>query len=314
MGPQYRYQHERLMQPDIIVVHDHHYNEQDQCFHVNSLLEHSVCDPQQHVIIFDHVLAHDDKLKDYDLIYFPSLLARENTEFMAQDIKTNWACKTHTFNFMINKPRPHRELLLRLIREFQLDNFLHSLAWRTNLINDIPVTNFLLGSEIVLDSGVKSGPIRNAETYQRLLQTAVFEPTCVSLITEPAYYERETIVTEKTLMALWAGTVPIWIGGWRIAHWMQAQGFDVFDDLVDHSYQDLADPEDRCRKAIELNLPILKNFDKVKQYLDSNQSRLQHNLKLLTSNFFRHKCMQIIKNSPKSVRPVLERLIEVDKV
>lgn len=314
LGPQYRYQGEKLSGPEIIVVHDHHYDEQDKIFHVKTLLENSACDPFQHTVIFDHVLSHYDQLRDYNLVYFPSFMARENTEFIAQNICPNWRNKTHTFNFMINKPRPHRELLLQLIEKHELSNYKHSLAWRTNPVNDIAVTNYLLGSETVMERGVKTGYIRNAKTYQTLLQTQVFEPTCVSLITEPAYYERETIVTEKTLMAMWAGTMPIWVGGWRTADWMQSNGFDVFDDIVDHSYQDLPDAKDRCDKAIELNLSVLKNFDLVKKYLEQNQSRFQHNLDLLKFNFFKSMCLDIIQCTQDPVGSVLKDLLGVDKV
>jgi hypothetical protein len=205
-------------------------------------------------------------------------------------------------------------MLLKLIEELGLNNYTHSLAWRTNPVNHIPVTNFLIGTETVLDQGVKSGPILNAVNYQKLLQNQVFEPSHVSLITEPVFYERETIVTEKTLMAMWGGTIPIWIGGWRIADWMRNQGFDVFEDVIDHSYQDLPDPVDRCRLAIELNLSLLQNFEFVARFFDSNQSRFQHNLNLLQSNFFRSKCLEIIRLTQDPVHSVLKRLLGVDKV
>ena len=135
-----------------------------------------------------------------------------------------------------------------------------------------------------MDQGVRNGSFKNAHTYNKLLQNTVFEPACVSLITEPAYYERETIVTEKTLMALYAGTIPIWVGGWRIADYMASMGFDVFDDVVDHSYQTESDPGRRCDLAVELNLRLLTNFDLACRSLDL--ARLQHNYKLLQQNVF----------------------------
>jgi len=309
-GPTYRYQGERITEPEIILVRDHHYSEQDQIFHVKALLDNSVCDPTLHVLVFDHVLAHQDALKDYNLIYFPSFMARENTEFIAHDIEPNWNNKTHTFNFMINKPRPHRELLLKLITEFSLSNFTHSLAWKTNSINDIPVTNYLLGSEVVMDRGVRSGRIKNAEIYKQLLKSKVFEPSLISLITEPAFLERETIVTEKTLMAMWSGTIPVWVGGWRIADWMRTQGFDVFDDIIDHSYQDLSDPYQRCRLALEKNLTVLQNFDQVQKFVKSNRARFEHNLRLLESNFFFKKCQQVIQQQNLELQEILTRILQ----
>jgi hypothetical protein len=224
-------------------------------------------------------------------------LARENREFVQQNIQPDWSRKTATFNFMINKPRSNRRRLLALIKQHQLTNYRHSLAWKTNDVNDIPVTNYVFGPEVTMDQGVRNGSFKNAYTYNKLLQNTVFEPTCVSLITEPAYYERETIVTEKTLMALYAGTIPIWVGGWRIADYMTSMGFDVFSDVVDHSYQTEPDPGRRCDLAVQLNLALLTDFDLARRSLDP--TRLQHNYKLLQQNVFLKDVLEKINARPE---------------
>lgn len=306
LGPEYRYQGERLDRPSTIIVLDHHYDEEHQTFPIKELLKNSLCDPRDHVIVFDHVLRHDDELKDYNLIYFPSFLARENKEFIQQNIVPDWNAKTYIFNFIINKPRLHRKFLLELIQRFDLQNFCHSLAWRTNPINHIPVTDYKFGNEVVLDQGIRNGSYKNAHTYQALLQKTVFEPACVSLITEPVFYEHEIIVTEKTLMAIYGGTLPVWVGGWRIADHMRDLGFDVFSDLIDHSYQALHDPWDRCFQAIQLNQKVLKDYALVKLFLDQNQDRLMKNLKLLQQNIFHKQCLEGLDKYPKHIGTELE--------
>jgi hypothetical protein len=310
VGHSYHYQNEQLISPEIIVVRDHHYHEDSQCFPVQKLLDNSVCDSMEHVVILDHVLQHDDVLKDYQLISFPSFLARENTEFIQQHIQPNWSKKTTTFNFMINKPRPHRFLLLKMIEEFELTDYCHSLAWRTNTVNNIPVTDYQFGSEVVMEQGIRNGSFRNAYTYQGLLQKTVFEPTCVSLITEPVYYERETIITEKTIMSMYAGTIPVWVGGWRIPDYLKQAGFDIFDDIVDHSYQYLEDPLDRCRQAVELNLDLLRYFELTKQINWVCQDRLKKNVELLESNYFRNKCLTIIDQHSGPVQHALQQMLD----
>jgi hypothetical protein len=309
VGSNYCYQGERLASPEIIIVRDHHYNEHNQCFPVKQLLENSVCDPQEHIVMFDHVLQHDDILKNYQLINFPSFLARENTEFVQQQIQPDWSNKTATFNFMINKPRPHRFQLLEMIKEFGLTKYCHSLPWQTNTVNDIPVTDYRFGPEIFLERGVRLGNFRNAQVYQGLLQKTVFEPTCVSLITEPAYYERETIITEKTLMAMYAGTIPVWVGGWCIPNYLKQAGFDIFDDVVDHSYQNLENPADRSRQAVELNLDLLRNFDITNQLNRQYQYRFKKNVELLENNYFRNYCLTIINQRSGTVQQVLKQLL-----
>jgi hypothetical protein len=289
-GPTYEYQGERLTEPTTVVIQDHCFNELTQTFALQQLLDASVCDPRLHTLVFDHVLQQDE-FTDYHCVYMPTLLAREAQEFVEQCISPLWTLKVKAFNFMINKPRPHRKLLLQLVDQHGLTSYSHSLCWKSSPVPSIAVTDRRISGEVQLDQGVKNGQYRNSTTYQALLQRQVFEPACVSLITEPVYYERQTIVTEKTLMAIWGGTLPVWVGGWRCASYMRDQGFDVFDDVVDHSYESLPDPEQRVRAAVELNLDLLQAPDA--DFASRYTSRLRHNLELARSNPWAVQCATI---------------------
>lgn len=329
VGSSYQYQGEILTQPETIFIVDHHYNEDAQLFPVQQLLKNSTCNPEFHTVIFDHVLRHDDQLANYNLVFLPSFMAWETQCFANHDIAINWDSKSTTFNFMINKPRLHRSFLLLLINHFALLNFSYSFAWRDSTVdkdhllkyitnsryceivqqcnNTIPSTNYVFGPEITMDRGVRNGNIPNAQTYDGLLKHPVFEPACVSLITEPAFFERETIITEKTIMAMYGGTIPIWVGGWRIADYLRDLGFDVFDDVVDHSYQNMPDPWDRCYHAVERNLHLLRDFDTTQKFVYNNMHRLQANLELLKNNIFLKQTKQVLNNLPEKAKKELNR-------
>ena len=329
-GPTYRYSGEILTKPEILYINDHHYDEENQCFHIKTLLENSQCDPQQHLLVFDHI-NHDDELTGYNSICLPVFLAAEVNEFIRQKIVPDWNNKTHTFNFMINKPRMHREFLLLLIEYFGLSNYTYSLPWKKinvrrstlkklinnslyeKIINDTEIviapTNYAFGSEITLDQGIKNGNYQNAETYNHLLKTNVFEPSCISLITEPSFFEKETLHTEKTIMAFYGGTLPIWVGGWKLATYARSIGFDIFDDIIDHSYEMFDDPWDRCFNAIKLNLDLLKDFDRVKNFIGQNQMRLKHNIDLIETNPFLTKIIKIVESYNEPVRSQLFSIV-----
>lgn len=274
-GPTYRYAGELLTSPELIYVEDHHYDEEQQCYHLQQLLENSTC--KDHTVVFDHVLKHDD-FDIKNVVYYPTLLARETQEFKSQNISVNWTNKHCCFNFMINKPRPHRRLLLQLLNKYNLITDAYSLCWQENVYSTLPARSFKLNGQSQLGDSIRNGNNQNAQVYNKLLRQNVFEPSAVSLITEPAYYEQETIVTEKTLMAIWGGTVPIWIGGWGIPAYMQSLGFDIFDDIVDHGYQYLDNPADRCEQAITRNIELLHSVVNISAH------RLQHNLQLAQTN------------------------------
>lgn len=298
-GPTYRYSGEKLDSPRLIYVQDHHYDP-EHGHALAQLLDNSCCPADQHLLVFDHVNIQDE-FGEYPHVCLPLLLAAETKEFNEQTIVPVWSHRTHAFNFIINKPRINRQILLEMVVGLSLDSYRHSLCWQQGY-GSVPPTDYMFGDEVRLDQGVLNGPHKNSQTYQHLLKSKVFEPSCVSLITEPAYHEKETIVTEKTLMAIWSGTIPIWVGGWRCADFMRESGFDVFDDIVDHRYQCLSDPEQRCRRAIADNLDLLKRPMDMTVFND----RLQHNLSLLKSNVFWRQIQTKTQDHPELMSLVAE--------
>jgi len=209
----------------------------------------------------------------------------------------DWTNKTVPFNFMINKERPHRIRLLKMIENAQLTNFTYSLPWLNNPYTSLEPTNYMIGTETQMAQGIRSGSIRNSTTYKQLLQKNVFEPSCISLITEPTYIEKEAQLSEKTIMAIYGGTIPIYVGGWRSADALRIMGFDVFDNVVDHSYETLEDPWERVTKAFELNIDLLKSFSMT----DNVLKRMQSNLDLLTDGVFRKALKHIKGPIPQTI-------------
>lgn len=301
VGTNYQYRGEILEPGEYIYVPDHHYNEDSQSYPIQQLLENSP-DPKSHTVVFYTVTEHDDGILDnYNCVFMPYFTAITEQEFNNANIVVDWSHKPYTFNFMINKPRRHREFLLQLIEYFKLDNYTYTLCWKDASGKLRPIANdryqhldrpvsiaprqFLLGQEINLDRGLQYGSVTNAQNYQAFLKQQIFEPSCISLITEPPFYEREIMHTEKTVMAFWGGTIPIWVGGWRNADYLKKHNFDTFDDIVDHSYETMPDPYDRCYYAIERNLKLFQDHDKIKQFVADNQPRFQHNLDLVKAGF-----------------------------
>jgi hypothetical protein len=113
--------------------------------------------------------------------------------------------------------------------------------------------------------------VSNEENFVRLSKT-VYGQCDVNIVTESLYKHYPGIITEKTVFAWLAFQVPIIVGYPGIVSHARNLGFDMFDDVVDHSYDSLPNHE-REQAAIELNHDILVNG------IDRNrlQSRLEHN-------------------------------------
>jgi hypothetical protein len=96
--------------------------------------------------------------------------------------------------------------------------------------------------------------VSNEENFVRLAD--VYGSCDINVVTESLYRESPGIITEKTVFAWLAMQVPIIIGYPGIVAHARSLGFDMFDDVVDHSYDHYPN-HTRVQAAIELNRKIL---------------------------------------------------------
>jgi len=141
-----------------------------------------------------------------------------------------------------------------------------------------------------------------------------FESSAVSLITESSHYlspgERCAIWTEKSIFPVLALTMPIWIGGYGAAEDWQRMGFDVFDDIIDHSYQFCATLTERCYRAIADNCEILQDLDLARAVRQQVMPRLIKNRELMLQGQFRKYNDQLLQQWSSDVLSDLLPIIE----
>jgi hypothetical protein len=85
----------------------------------------------------------------------------------------------------------------------------------------------------------------------------VYGSAPVNIVTETQYDPPTGIITEKTLLAMAAQQIPIVIGHRGIVDQCRRMGFDMFDDLVDNSYDQLPN-KSRVEEALELNRDLIQ--------------------------------------------------------
>jgi hypothetical protein len=126
----------------------------------------------------------------------------------------------------------------------------------------------------------------------------IFSNSAVNLITETYTLAHETIFTEKTLYSVLGLNLPIWVGGFGQADHWQSFGFDIFDDIIDHSYQYKSTLIERCWNAIFLNRDILENFDLAESIRIRCADRLISNRDLLLSGQLLRYCIDCVDKMP----------------
>jgi hypothetical protein len=98
------------------------------------------------------------------------------------------------------------------------------------------------------------------ENYPNFLQLGyIYGSAAVNIITETQYFDATGIVTEKTLMAFAAEQIPIVIGHPGIVEHCRRMGFDMFDDIVDSSYDLIGNDLgfERAQQTLFLNQDLI---------------------------------------------------------
>lgn len=83
----------------------------------------------------------------------------------------------------------------------------------------------------------------------------LYNQTCGSVVTESL---GGTSITEKTIHAFLALHPIIMIGHPGTVQYLRTQGFDMFDDLIDHSYDTIIEYKERTDSAMEKNWKIIE--------------------------------------------------------
>ena len=209
---------------------------------------------------------------------------------------------TKSFTFMSNKARAHRVASAMVIANVFNDcSFNYSFNNNPNsniileellfdcdyqfdknlILPDLWVDNTYRITPVAEPWGGKNTGRENHHNFIDVLYEKLYENSAVSLITEPPFFEKGFSITEKTIMSMYAGQFMIFLGNYRAPEFLKKMGFDVFDDIIDHSYQYIEHPFKRIAEALLRNRELLMDVDKLDSFRKNNIARFNQNLKIL---------------------------------
>jgi hypothetical protein len=219
---------------------------------------------------------------------------------------------THCANFMINKKQINRQLLIKLVESYQISvNYTWSgdgveidnsqamkelelegnqSWWKESNLGFLfaPIALLPKWLEIEKPSPPSNGNPMNAVSWCKLAWHGglnnIFSSSAISLISESVSFQKCSTLTEKTLYSVLGLTFPIWIGGYNQALSMKNLGFDIFEDIIDHSYQNYPSVVERCWWAFALNLHVLRDKNLAAELRIKHKDRLLANRQYALSN------------------------------
>lgn len=152
-------------------------------------------------------------------------------------------------------------------------------------LNSVPIPLFLDYTEL------EPGSINDVTPTQESTISAYFRSSVFSIVNETFQENRWSkfndlpviFPTDKTYKTFFFHHIPILNSGHHLVKYFRDSGFDMFDDIVDHSYDNIIDSSDRfravCFEIDRLNqkysIQDLTDLrEKIKPRLEDNQDRL----------------------------------------
>jgi len=212
---------------------------------------------------------------------------------ISKSIQTEW----HVL-CLNNNPRPHRVGVLLYLNYLGMNRNMHASfvskeRWETNT----PYTYDTILSYIYPNGKIKDSlnsislesiyrnsaeyiyndrETTNSDNYKKLIP--LYENAIVEIVTETTALENTANIAEKFVHCVIGRCFPIIIGIYKNVELYRNMGFDMFDDIIDHSYDFEPNPFYRMKMAIDSNIEILTNKDLAFSFYEANKKRLDANV------------------------------------
>lgn len=274
--------------------------------HIPEVLDYDYRKYKDEVTLFDLYSNYDEDDKHFckDRLFLGSFFLSESYYFQKLNISLCSATdKDMTFCALMNKERPPRTLTSAwLHKNFnQKNNFTNysqrftgteGLTQLLPLLEQIEDLNFITNKKSKLLSPKFIGrylldPMsenQSDDDYHMRRQNYkenthnMERRSLINIITEPMFFEKGNVFTEKTIQACLSCNVPFFVNGYYTPDYFEQLGFHAFRDLIDYSAMDESNPIKRTIKLLDANKELLLNgfdYNKYKNEIEHNFYHVQ---------------------------------------
>ena len=181
------------------------------------------------------------------------------------------------------------------------DNLLDCLSWEFEGRHDNARTAMLNGyskfynnkSLLTDDYQIYDRANDNVTNFNQRLRSK-YQNSFVEIVSESSFSAPSYMLTEKTLNSMYGCNFPIILSGVGAVAHLREIGFDLFDDIIDHTYDTIANPFDRIISAIDDNQRLLLDSSHAKTNWKNNQNRFEYNINLAKTKLYPWYCQRTI--------------------
>jgi hypothetical protein len=199
---------------------------------------------------------------------------------------------------------------ISLIEKINDKNFLNFCSWDFKLQSQFSQQLIDIFPQVVefynqnqgdpyIDSFDKHGQWNNPKNFENL--RSFYQNSFIEIVSETTYTEPEFNLTEKYLNSVYGCNFPIIIGNCGMVKFLREFGFDVFDDVINHDYDDIIDPVSRIKTLYELNSDLLKDVGLVKKLWQERKDRFIANIEFAKYQMYENFRIRAITEFTKAI-------------
>jgi hypothetical protein len=187
------------------------------------------------------------------------------------------------------------------ISNFTIVNYSTWQEYYTDVVGPVPaISNY---HETILQNGftkikeLRHGGQPDGNIYETLKVTSnsdnfdqhlreFYKHALVEVVNETIFFTNEIFTTEKFLQSVYGYTLPILISSPGAVGYLRQHGFDMFDDVIDHTYDSISNPIHRIFAAIESNIRLLSDKKYAYSVWKHCQGRMDKNYQYAKYNMY----------------------------
>ena len=132
-------------------------------------------------------------------------------------------------------------------------------------------------NRLQLEDNNVEGIIPCAYNYNTNLKP-IYENIGIEIITGTHFFEKNSVLSEKEIQSVYGKNFPIYINGPGMAKGMKEWfNVDIFEDIIDHSYDEITDHFERLSTAIDRNTHLLDGSTNISELWHDNRKRFEDN-------------------------------------
>ena len=263
---------------------------------IDELTEFCNSRPEHKFIIFTWNLGFNKLFSHVPNLYLDTLLNSDLSEQLKpcekKEITNRWLClnsdtkfhKVMSVSYLLSKSYNY---LGSISFNLEMDALVHPNEYKR--ITPIPKRlkeSFNSGFKLFKDKDFELLDIRNFDkntdtvgsNYNNNLMSTM-ETVGVEIINGTLFFENSPGFSEKEFQNIFAKNFPIYINGvGTVREIKEFWGIDLFDDIVDHSYDEIEDHFERMVAAIDRNEHLLDGSTNIQKLWLDNQKRFDSNV------------------------------------